>query len=538
MNGGLLILAWLTPLLMLPLVFSRFAGAVTVLAVLPALLAAVAVPAGTAVDIPWLLLGLTLHLDPVGATFLLFSSMIWLFAGLYGALTMGTDSGYRRFGVFFLVACTGNLLLILAADLVSFYVGFALMGLAATGLIAHRRSQHAGRAARVYLAWTLLGEMALFAAVVLLANDMASLRFADLTAAALPAAAATLLLFGFGIKLALPGLHVWLPLAYPASPAAAAAVLSGPMISAGLLGWLRFLPPGNPTLAGWGEGLLALGVIGAALGVLAGLVQRDPRTVLAYSSIAKMGMVTSVFSIALVRPDAAPGIVAALVVFTMHHLMLKGTLFLGIGEWHRLGGRPWLTVVLGILALALIGAPFTSGAGAKLLLTDATIGAGFDLALLFGFSTLGTLFLMARFIWLIRHRPSTATAGRNPASLVWLALAALAILLPLMQTPLPWSSSGLGTIAAGLGITAAFVFSRRWVPFTLPTVPPGDLLYLLRAAQRLWTGGNKRRQQQHFKLSPRALMSADMCRTAACTLGALAWLFIGVFLLAVGLLPG
>jgi formate hydrogenlyase subunit 3/multisubunit Na+/H+ antiporter MnhD subunit len=536
MNELFLTLAWSAPLLLLAFTRSRFVVALMPLAALPAMLAAVTVPVGTAADIPWLLLGLTLHLDPIGATFLLFSSVMWLFAGLYASLTMAKDTRLGRFGVFFLLASAGNLLLIVAADIVTFYVGFALMGLAATGLIAHRRSQHAERAARVYLAWTLVGEMALFAAVVLLANDMASLRFADLTAAALPDAAAILLLFGFGIKLALPGLHVWLPLAYPAAPAAATAVLSGPMISAGLLGWLRFLPPGNPTLAGWGEGLLALGVVGTALGVLAGLVQRDPRTLLAYSSVAKMGLVTSVFGVALIRPDAAPGIVAALVVFTMHHLMLKGTLFLGIGEWQRLGGRLWLTVVLGILALALIGAPFTSGAGVKLLLTDATIGAGFDLALLFGFSTLGTLFLMARFIWFIRQRPSTAEAGLNPASLVWLALAALAILLPLTQTPLPWSSSGLGTIAAGLGITAAFVFSRRWVPFTLPTVPPGDLLYLVRAAQRLWTGGARR--QQHFTLSPRALMSADTCRTAARTLGALVWLFVCVFVLAIGLLPG
>ena len=507
-----------------------------VLAVLPALLTALAVPVGTAVDIPWVLLGLTLHLEPIGATFLLFSSVMWLFAGLYGALTMGTYSGYRRFSVFFLLACTGNLLLILAADIASFYVGFALMGLAATGLIAHRRSQHARRAARVYLAWTLLGEMAIFAAIVLLANSMASLRFADLTAAVLPDAAAALLLFGFGIKLALPGLHVWLPLAYPAAPAAAAAVLSGPMISAGLLGWLRFLPPGNPTLAGWGESLLALGVVGTALGVLAGLVQRDPRTMLAYSSIAKMGLVTSVFGVALVRPDASPGIIAALVVFTMHHLMLKGTLFIGIGEWQRLGRRPWLMMVLGILALALIGAPFSSGAGAKVLLTDATIGSGFDLAMLFGFSTLGTLFLMARFIWFVWQRPSTAIAGLNRASLVWLALVALAIVLPFTQTTLPWSSSGLGMIAAGLGITAAVVFSRRWGWFTLPAIPPGDLLYFVRAARRSWTGGAKRQQQ--FMLSPRALTSAQARPTAARTLGALVWLFVCVFLLAVGLLPG
>ena len=535
MNELLLALAWSAPLLMLPLTWGRLVVALMPAAALPALLAAMLVPVGTTVELPWLLLGLTLQLDAISATFLAFSAAMWLFAGLYGSLTMGGDPHLRRFGVFFLLACAGNLLLIVAADIITFYLGFAIMGLAATGLIAHRRSQHVRRAARIVLAWTMVGEMALFSAVVLLAQGMDSLRFADLAAATIPDVAVALLLLGFGIKLALPGLHVWLPLAYPAAPAAAAALLSGPMISAGVLGWIRFLPPGQLSGSGWGERLLAMGVVGAALGVLAGLLQRDPRSVLAYSSIAKMGLVAAVFGIALTQPHAAPGVIAALVVFTMHHLMLKGTLFVGIGEWQRHGARPWLIATLGILMLALIGAPFTSGAGAKLLLSEATHGAGFDLALLFGFSALGTLFLMARVLWLIRLRPATVAAGPDPASLVWLALAALAILMPLMQKPMPWSSSGLGPIAAGLGIIAVYALLRRTVSFTSPTVPPGDVLYLMGAARRVST---REATRLHFTLSPRVLVSPATDHSAARTLGVLLWLFVCVLLVAAGLLPG
>ena len=58
------------------------------------------------------------------------------------------------------------------------------------------------------------------------------------------------------------------------------------MINAGLLGWLRFLPPGTPGLQSWGEPLMLLGAVGVALGVLVGVAQRDPRAVLGYSSIA------------------------------------------------------------------------------------------------------------------------------------------------------------------------------------------------------------------------------------------------------------
>jgi formate hydrogenlyase subunit 3/multisubunit Na+/H+ antiporter MnhD subunit len=535
MHGILLLLAWSAPLLMLPFTRSRLAGMLLALAALPALTAAIIVPEGTTLHVPWLLLGLTLHLDPVGAVFLLFSSVMWLFAGLYGALGSTSEAHTGRFSVFFLLACAGNLLLILAADVVTFYVGFALMGLSATGLILHRRSQRARRAARIYLAWTLVGEMALFSAVVLLAQELTSLRFADLTATTLPNAAAALLLFGFGVKLALPGLHFWLPLAYPTAPAVATAVLSGPMISAGLLGWLRFLPPGSLAASEWGEGLLVIGIVGTTLGVLAGLLQRDPRSVLAYSSIAKMGLITSAFGVALAQPGSAPSIVAALVVFAMHHLMLKGTLFLGIGEWQRNGRSPWLIATISLLALAMIGAPFTSGAGAKLMLSEAMNHTGFDLDLLFGFATAGTLLLMARLIWLITQGSGSTASGFDPASLAWLALAAISIVLPLSLMPFPTASAGIGAIASGLVAVAIYAMVRRRLRFQPPSVPPGDLLYLARTAQRMWSGKPGR---MTITLSPRALMFAEPCPTSSCTPGRLIWLSVCVFLLTIGLMPG
>ena len=535
MNGLLLTLAWSTPFLMLPLVASRFARVLIALAALPALLASVLVPVGTTFDLPWLLLGLGLRMDELGATYLLFSAVLWLFAGIYAVLSGAAGAHPGRFSLFFLLAAGGNFLLILAADIIAFYIGFAVMGLSATGLIAHRRSQHARRAARVYLAWTLVGEMALFAAVVMLAQGMDSVRFFDLQSATIPATAAGLLLLGFGIKLALPGLHFWLPLAYPAAPAVATALLSGPMISAGLLGWLRFLPPGGETLMAWGEGLLLVGIVGTALGVLAGLLQRDPRAVLAYSSIAKMGLVATAFGIALARPHAAPGIIAALTVFTMHHLILKGTLFLGIGEWQRNGARPWLIGILTILALAMAGLPFTSGAGAKSLLTGALNDAGIDLALLLGFSALGTLFLMARFLWLIARRQATATGGFDHASMVWSALAALAIVLPLVATAVPWSASGLGTVAAGIAIVALVMLLRRRTSADLPDVPPGDLLYLGHMARRLRSG---RIAIQDLMRSPLWLIrradSTQTVRTAMVTI----WLFLSVLVVSFGLMPG
>jgi formate hydrogenlyase subunit 3/multisubunit Na+/H+ antiporter MnhD subunit len=432
-------------------------------------------------------------LDPIGRLFLVFSAAIWLAAGLYAALERPKPGREGSARVCLLAAMGGNLLLILAADIVTFYAGFALMGLSAYGLVIQRRSQKARSAGRLYLAWTLAGELALFSAVVLLAAGGDALGFADLTERGLPAAAAALLVFGFGVKLALPGLHVWLPLTYAAAPPAAAAVLSGPMFNAGLLGWLRFISPGTEGSVGLGEPLVALGTIGAALGLLAGLAQRDPRALLGYSSIAKSGLIAAVFGVALGHPEAAPAIIPALALFAMQHLLVKGTMFLGLGEWARVGNRPWVTIGLTLLALALAGAPLTGGVAAKVTLDGALADAGADLGLLFAASAIGAVLLMARFLWLVsRARPLEGGTPRN-STLVWGAAVPLALWLPFHPAD-ALSGAGLVPIAAGIGLAILVWWLSRGRSGPRRGVPPGDILHLLpvRRLRRLWRDGGRR----------------------------------------------
>ena len=51
----------------------------------PTQLLALLAPVGSAVALPWLLLGVHLELDAVGRLFLLFSSLVWLATGVYVA---------------------------------------------------------------------------------------------------------------------------------------------------------------------------------------------------------------------------------------------------------------------------------------------------------------------------------------------------------------------------------------------------------------------------------------------------------------------
>ena len=148
MNSALLLMIWLLPLLAATLARQRYAHWLLPLAALPALLAVAVLPVGTAVSMPWLLLGSELGLDETGQVFLGFSSMLWLVAAVYIAGSRDAIAESGRFRVFFLLAMAGNLSLIVAQDMVSFYFGFALMGLSAYGLIANAASRRARRAAR------------------------------------------------------------------------------------------------------------------------------------------------------------------------------------------------------------------------------------------------------------------------------------------------------------------------------------------------------------------------------------------------------
>ena len=445
MSTSLLLLVCLLPVSLTLLAGQRYAGWIMVIAPLPALLAAILVPPGTSLSLPWLLLGVELGLDETGRVFLLFSGLLWLVASLYGAGSKVAAGHTVRYRLFFLLAMTGNLGLIVAQDIVSFYLGFTLMGLSTYGLIVHAATRQAQRAARRYLAWTIAGEMALFVALVMLAMQHGGvLTFGELQSSPPAGFVVLLLVIGFGIKMALPGLHLWLPQAYAVTPAAAVAVLSGAMIKAGLLGWLRFLPPGDGALVGWGQALLVVGVSGIFFGALIGLLQQTPRLLLGYSSISKMGVLTVGMGAALVWPDAAPAVIGALLLYAAHHALVKGALFLGLGLVERGGLRPWILTGLGFLALVLAGAPLTSGALAKAVLKVSLPAEAQALASLLAVAAFATTLLMARFLFLVwKQRNSDTSPCPLEMTSAWLLLVLVIAAFPFLA-----SASGLFTADA------------------------------------------------------------------------------------------
>jgi len=224
---------------------------------------------------------------------------------------------------------------------------------------------------------------------------------------------------------ALP-LHVWLPLAHPAAPTPSSAVLSGAMIKAGLLGWLRFLPLGGAFLSEWGLLFVGAGLLAALGGVMVGLTQRNLKTVLAYSSISQMGLMTAGVGLALLLPERVPEAVAAVAVTACHHGLTKGALFLGVGMIDAVPRssrrRVWLHAGLSWCALALAGFPLTGGFLAKGLIKDVAVllpPPWSDLVNLFlPLTAGGTALLMLHFLSLAIRSPGSGGGGRRSLAFV------------------------------------------------------------------------------------------------------------------------
>jgi formate hydrogenlyase subunit 3/multisubunit Na+/H+ antiporter MnhD subunit len=489
-------------------------------AALPALALALFAHPGLTLELPWLLLGSRIGVDATGRTFLLFTALLWSIAGAYARAYFAADARAPRFAGFFMATLTGNIGFILAQDIATFYFFYALTTFAAFGLIAHAGDDAARRAGRVYLVMAIGGEAMLFLAFMLMAGAAGTM---ELTAAASAIATApardailALLLAGFGIKVGVVPLHLWLPLAHPVAPTPASAVLSGAIIKAGLLGWLRCLPAGEIAMPHWGMLLIAAGIATVFYGVAVGLAQRDAKVVLAYSSISQMGFMTVGAGAGLFAPQAWPALWSALALYALHHGFAKGALFLGVGVMRA--ARKWRGAVLcGLLlpALALAGAPFTSGALAKFALKDALAALPGawpgTLAYALAAAAVGTTLLMMRFLWCVWRAPLEAHHDARPLAWPWLASlgAVLALTWLTHPQPLPLSASALFTgawpVLLGVPLALAAMWVTRHGP--APTLPAGDVLVPIERALRHLAGLSYPRPQWRTPPSPPSIVA-------------------------------
>ena len=418
------------------------------------------------------------------------AALIWIAAGTTAPVFLRGKNRGGLFSVWWLMTLTGSLGVFIAADVASFYVFFTLVSLAAYGLVVFDDTSSVRRAGAVYVSFALLGEAFLLMAFVLLASATPdhSLLIRDgmaaLAASPWRATVIAFLILGFGVKIGLVPLHVWMPLTYSAAPFPAAAALSGAAVKAGVIGLIRFLPF-ETALPDWGMLLAAVGLFSAYYGVVIGITQTDPKTILAYSSVSQMGFLAAVLGAGLAAGDGETSLLAAF--YAVHHILVKGGLFLALGAiavMPKARALWWVMLPAAFIALGFGGLPLTGGALAKLAVKD-TLGYG----TIGGLGTLaaaGSTLLMLHFLRLLWDSTSRDAQAHTPAGLLvpWLAIAAASLVLPWTLYPEITNASvgdvlaakviwaGLWPVLLGVLLAAGLWRYRN----RLPCIEPGDLI--------------------------------------------------------------
>jgi NADH-quinone oxidoreductase subunit M len=127
----------------------------------------------------------------------------------------------------------------------------------------------------------------------------------------------------FAVKTPLWPFHTWLPDAYTEAPATTTVLLAGVMSKLGVYGFLRYSLPLFPDAArDFQPLLLTLAVVGIVYCALVATVQRDFKTLVAYSSVSHLGfIVLGVFALNL------QGLQGAVFYMVAHGLLIGGLFF-------------------------------------------------------------------------------------------------------------------------------------------------------------------------------------------------------------------
>jgi hydrogenase-4 component B len=315
-----------------------------------------------------------LHLDPLAGFFLtlLFAIAIAVSACFVSWVRDENQSQHKGIASGYLLLLAAVAVIVTAADAFLFLFAWEALTVAFYVLTSVTRAEKRQAGA----AWATIGigkvsGAALLFSFLLLAGRTGSFTIAQWSTVgpgALHDVAWVLVVVGFGAKLGLVPLQVWIPVGYPAAPGPARAAMAGIAANVGVYGLWRFLgvlgrPPVWLVIA-----VLLVGGVTALLGITFAGVQARLGRVIAYSSIENAGLIVTAYGVALTGVvTRLPALVAmgllAATLQTVAHAIAKSALFASLANVEAAVGTDDLDALRGIgRRLRWSGAAFGAGA--------------------------------------------------------------------------------------------------------------------------------------------------------------------------------
>lgn len=192
-----------------------------------------------------------------------------------------------------------------------------------------------------------------------------------------------LFFLAFAIKIPIFPFHTWQPDTYEQSPTAVTMVLSGVMVKMGVFGILRWMAPVLPVgVWAWGDTAASLCVIGMIYASLVAMVQDDLKRLIAYSSIAHMGLMG--LAIFVTSPVGIQGVMVQMFNHGINIIGLWIVVELIERQFHtrkmsELGGlaqqAPSLAIMLVVVSLANVALPLTNAFIGEFMMFNGVFGS-------------------------------------------------------------------------------------------------------------------------------------------------------------------
>jgi NADH-quinone oxidoreductase subunit M len=286
---------------------------------------------------------------------------------------------------------SGLLLVFAALDAFSFYVGWEIALIPIYFICALWGGPDRIRVNLKFFVYTFLGSILMLIAIIYLYQQNPSKDFEWTSFSSLVLSETEqrwifwAFFLAFAIKIPILPFHTWQPDTYTNAPAAGTMLLAGIMLKMGVFGLIRWLVPVVPFgVAAYGTLAMVLCIIGIVYASIIAFQQGDAKRLIAYSSIAHVGLIS-----AGVFAWNVDGLQGAMIQMVNHGIVVTGLFFVidiiesrtGTRVLDELGGladrNRKLAAAFLIIIMAGIGLPLTNGfVGEFLLLKGVYAAAG------------------------------------------------------------------------------------------------------------------------------------------------------------------
>ena len=351
------------------------------------------------------------------------------------AVWVGRDRPRAYYGlVLFLV---GSLVGVFSSqDLLLFYVFFEAMLIPIYVLVGVWGGPRRVKATVTFVLYTMAGSLLMLASIIAFGISQGTFELADLGTSSNDWIFLGFLA-AFFVKAPLLPFHGWLRLAYTEAPPEVAAILSGVVSKAAVFGLVWIVLPHFPEPVDDLRGLvLVLAAATLVYGSLLAFRQPDIRGVVAYSSMAQMGLIVlGIFSVNDLGLDGA-------ILHSVNHGLVSAGFFLlagmietrsGSGEFARLGGlargRPALATVVLILGMFTLAVPGSTNFAGEFAILAGVFQRGWGYAAVGAAAIVLAAMYALRLISAILHDRRASGSPDEPGDLVG---GELALVLPLV----------------------------------------------------------------------------------------------------------